>query len=396
MARDYQLDVRVLEAGHIGWGASGRNGGFCSIGGTSLDLRHLLETYGVDNVRAYYQSQVDAVDLVAQIISAERIDTPMQGSSELEVAHSPKAFVHLQQLAKQQRDLLGLDVRSFSADEFRERYFDTVENFGASRLRPTFGLHPMRYIRGLAAAAVQRGARLHADSEVLRWEKDGARHRLITSEGTLHAGRVVFATNGFMPEQLNDRFRGIVLPLISAIIVTKPLTDAELAEYRWQTEDPSINSRELLNYFRLLPDRRFLFGGRGHSTGAEAAQQTIRSTLHEQMIRQWPAWRDVDVEYFWHGLICMTRRQTACIGRLEEEPGVFFAFGYHGNGVNTATWSGKQLADWLGNSALNATGLPDTIPVLMRGLSRRFPFPAMRLNYLRVALFMKKLQDRFG
>jgi glycine/D-amino acid oxidase-like deaminating enzyme len=254
----------------------------------------------------------------------------------------------------------------------------------------------MRYIRGLAAAAVQRGARLHADSEVLRWEKDGARHRLITSEGTLHAGRVVFATNGFMPEQLNDRFRGIVLPLISAIIVTKPLTDAELAEYRWQTEDPSINSRELLNYFRLLPDRRFLFGGRGHSTGAEAAQQTIRSTLHEQMIRQWPAWRDVDVEYFWHGLICMTRRQTACIGRLEEEPGVFFAFGYHGNGVNTATWSGKQLADWLGNSALNATGLPDTIPVLMRGLSRRFPFPAMRLNYLRVALFMKKLQDRFG
>lgn len=396
LARDYQLDVRVLEAGHIGWGASGRNGGFCSVGGSKLDLDDELSTYGLENVRHYYQSQVDAIDLVLQIIKEEKIDTPMQGDSELEVAHTPRAFELSKLHAQKQYRLLGLDTEAISAEKFRERYFDSAEQYGATRLRPTFGLHPMRYINGLADAAIRAGARVHSHSAVIDWSKIGSRHVLTTSGGSLRATRVVMAANGFMPEHLRSEFAGVPLPMISAIIVTRPLAEDELAAHRWKTDNPAINSRELLNYFRLLPDKRFMFGGRGHSSGTASGANAIGRSLRAQLIRQWPQWRDVDIDYFWHGLICMTRRMTPCVGRLESDPSVFYGFGYHGNGVNTSTWSGKQIADWLGNSAADSTDIPATLPVMVSGMSRSFPLPALRLHYLRVALAWKNIQDRMS
>lgn len=394
LARDYDIDVRVLEAGHIGWGASGRNGGFCGVGGSKLELDDEISRYGVDNVRHYYQSQVDAVGLVLQIIKEENIDTPLQGDSEFEVAHSPRAFELSKLHAQKQFRLLGLDTEAISADEFRDRYFDSAEQFGATRLRPTFGLHPMRYIKGLADAAVRAGARLHSRSNVVDWSKDDSRHLLTTDGATLRARRVVMATNGFMPEHLRREFAGVPLPMISAIIVTRPLTDDELAAHHWKTDNPAINSRELLNYFRLLPDKRFMFGGRGHSSGTATGTDAIGRALRGQLVRQWPKWRDVDVEYFWHGLICMTRRMTPCVGRLESDPSIFYGFGYHGNGVNTSTWTGKQIADWLGSSSADSTEIPSSLPVMVSGLSPRFPLSAMRLNYLRVALAWKSMQDR--
>jgi len=394
LARDYQMDVRVLEAGHIGWGASGRNGGFCSVGGSALQLDDELARYGTDNVRHFYQSQIDAIELVRQIIKVENIYTPLQGNGELEIAHSPRAFLHLKNHAEKQFRVLGLDTKVFSADAFRDRFFDSSELHGGVRLRPTFGLHPLRFVLGLAAAAGRAGARIHSHTEVLNWTRSGDQHVLTTKGGSLRAKRVVMATNGFMPEYLHQSFRGVPLPMISAIIVTRPLTGDELGAHRWHTENPSINTREVLNYFRLLPDGRFLFGGRGHATGSDRGALKVFRKLREEFRRQWPLWYRVDIDYRWHGLICMTRRRTPCIGQLEKDPSVFYAFGYHGNGVNTSTWSGKQIADWLGQSDGKETKVPGSLPVMVRGLSPRFPLASLRLAYLRVVLAWKRFQDQ--
>ena len=393
LARDYQLDVRVLDAGHIGWGASGRNGGFCSMGGSALDLDVQLKQFGVDNVRHYYQGQVDAVRLVAELLQDHKIDANSQGDCELEVAHSPAAFKDLKSHAEKQLQLLGINTAAFTADEFREQFFDSTEQHGAISIRPTFGLHPLRYLKGLAVAAEKVGATLHASSEVTRWEKDDRGHKLSTANGSLRARQVVMATNGFMPEHLRQEFYGVPLPMISAIIVTRPLTDDELAAHCWVTENPTINSRELMNYFRMLPDKRFMFGGRGHSTGTPEGTLLVRDSLKRQLNRQWPEWSGVDVDYFWHGLICMTRRLTPCIGRLESDPSIFYGFGYHGNGVNTSTWTGKQIADWLGQSASDDESVPESLPQMVRGLSPSFPMPALRLKYLKAALTWKRFQD---
>ena len=131
LCRDSQVDVRVLEAGHFGWGASGRNGGFCSMGGTSLGTAGLISKYGLEDTRHYYQSQADAVELVRDIIIDEHIDAQCQGDGELEVACSSRSFTKLKEEAETQFRVLGLDTRVITQEELRERYLDMPTQHGA-------------------------------------------------------------------------------------------------------------------------------------------------------------------------------------------------------------------------------------------------------------------------
>jgi len=393
LARDRHADVRVLEAGHLGWGASGRNGGFCSIGGEGLGAEGLAKRYGIEAARHYYRAQVDAVELVRALVQDERIDAGICGDSEVAIACSPRGSEELRKHAVFSQRELGLDTRFLGPEAMREQCFDSPLQHGGIVLRPTFGLHPLRYLNGLARATAERGVALHARSEVLAWSRDGDRHVLATAGGTLRANKVIIATNGFAPEHLRREFCGSTLPLISSILVTRPLTDAEIAAQRWQTDAPSITWVHLLNYFRLLPDRRFLFGGRGSSNGSDANAARNQAALTDRFHEVFPAWREVAVDYRWHGLVCMTRRRTPAFGRLDADPSVYFAFGYHGNGVNTATWAGRELAGWLAAGGRNA---PESVPKLMLGLAGRFPFPGLRLRYIQAAIALMRLADRAG
>ncbi len=388
LARDHGIDVRVLEAGHIGWGASGRNGGFCCIGGTGRHRSSLIRQVGLQNARRFYQASAEAVRFVRELGDDEGIELQAVGNAEIEVAHTPKAAAELQSDHHVMTKALGLDAELLSAAESRERLFESSESHGALISRPAFGLHPLRYCRGLAAAAVRHGATLHAHSQVVEWQKRSGMHDLVTNGGTVRAKRVIHACNGFVQEDLSKAFYGRALPIISAIVVTRPLTQAELDAQRWVTQNPAINSRLMLNYFRLLPDRRFLFGGRGHTAGhAEGEAETYANNI-ATLRRIWPGWRNVDIEYRWHGLICFTATLRPSLGRLDDDPTVFFAYGYHGNGVNMATWSGRCLAQWIADDRC-----PREIPEILTGLSRRFPLPKMRARFFRVGVSIAKWRD---
>jgi len=102
----------------------------------------------------------------------------------------------------------------------------------------------------------------------------------------------------------------------------------------------------------------------------------------------WPAWSDVEVEYRWHGLICTTTTLYPSIGQLQDDNSVYFGYGYHGNGVNTSTWTGKQLADWIG------TGRSPELPEIVRGMGRKYPLAGLRLKYLQAAIAMSSWLDR--
>ncbi len=395
LCRDYQLDVRVLEAGHIGWGASGRNGGFCSIGAEVLGAEKMVDKFGLDCARSYYAGQVEAVGLVRDLIIDEGIDSPRQGDAEVAIAVSARGFVQLKKHAEFQFRVLGLDSQVLEAAEFREHFFDSPLQQGGAVLKPTFGLHPLRYVRGLAAAAERRGARIHAHSEVVAWSRQDGRHILTTKAGTIRAARVIVATNGFAPEHLHRVLRGRVLPMISSIVVTRPLNTDELAAHRWRTECPAITSLSLLNYFRLLPDGRFMFGGRGGASGDAAGTERNYVRLIARMHELFPLWRDVRIDYRWQGLVCMTRKRTPSIGQFENDRSVYFAFGYHGNGVNTATWSGKQVADWLATNKLDSAVPPASLPAIVQGMPARFPLPSLRLAYAQGAIALRQLSEMF-
>jgi len=390
---NHHLDVRVLEAGHIGWGASGRNGGFCCVGAEGLGGESLARKYGEQNARDFYLSQVDAVELVRAIIDDEGIDVDIQGDSEVTFACSSKSFAALKSHAEFQRRVLGLDTGVIEQGAMREHYFDSPLQHGGVIHKPTFGLHPLNYIRGLSAATVKRGAKVHDSSEVFEWTRDAGMHHLNTPGGILRAKKVILATNGFLPEHLHVAFRGRALPMISAIIVTRPMIGDELAAHAWKTESPAATGANLLNYFRRLPDHRFLFGGRGSTNGSDRSANQNFEKLLARFHEVFPGWRHIDIDYRWHGLVCMTRRLTPALGLLDDDPSVLFGYGYHGTGVSTATWVGKQLAAWAASGSIEA---PRVVPQVMRGLPGAFPLSRLRLRYIQGIIASLGLADRLN
>jgi glycine/D-amino acid oxidase-like deaminating enzyme len=389
LARDFNIDVRLLEAGPLGWGASGRNGGFCTYPPSSLSLGELIAHYGETEAKRFVASQVEAVDLVRALAWDANIDLQPQGNGTLHVAHHPACVAALEREGDLLNRVFGIPARLMPRAEVAETEYDSTEQFGALSNPVGFGLQPLRFARGLAAAAARAGAKLHGSSRVLSREKTDGWHRLTTASGTLRARRVVIATNGFTRGDVEPALERNLLPVMSNIVVTRPLTDAELAAQNWRTERPCANTRRLLFYYRMLPGNRFLFGARGDLTGRPEDGVKMRRWMERRLGEVFPGWRHVDITHNWRGFVCMAARLTPSIGRMDDDESVFFALAYHGDGVSAAPWSGRLLAQLIGGKA----DLAD-IPAPMRGEPRAIPFPALRRWYLRGALGYYRLQDK--
>lgn len=388
LARDAGIDSVVLEAGEPGWGASGRNGGFCCLYPSSLSLHALARRYGEAETRAFVDSQREAVDLVDALATGEGFDIQRQGDGTWEVAHNARRGAGLAAEARETTRRFGIPTRVLPKAAFAEQIYDSTEQFGGVHTGVGFGLNPLALVHGLTAAARRRGARVHPFSAVTGWEREGNRHRLLTANGSVRCERVIVAGNGFTPEGMVPALHGRFLPVMSNIIATRPLTDEELAAQRWQTETPCGNTRRMLFYYRLLADRRFLFGARGDTTGSPADAGRMRAWISRRLGEVFPAWRHVPVTHYWRGLICVTLRGTPMIAALDDAGTAWTGMAYHGNGVAASCWTGRLLAQLASGRATEAE-----VPLVMRGLSPRLPFPALRLWYLRAALASFRLGD---
>jgi glycine/D-amino acid oxidase-like deaminating enzyme len=396
LARDFYVDVRVLEAGHIGWGASGRNGGFCTMGATKLSLKSQFSKFGVDETRRFYQSQMNAVNLVRELGEDENINFRLQGEGEFTVADSHKHFEALKRQAEILKSQLGINAQVLSQGEFGEIGYASPHQHGAILIQPSFALHPLRYTLGLAGAAEQRGAQVHPHSEVLNWRKESDSHILTTANGELHAKQVILTGNGFMPEHLNAGVYGRPLPLQSAIVVTRPMTDDELAAQHWRTENPVTNSPHMFFYYRLLSDKRLLLGGRANHIGDPGGAEKTFEGLKKTIATMWPNFKSIEYTHQWRGRVGFALSLRPSIGRMPDDKSVYFGFGYHGNGVNTATWTGRELANWIAGKATDNQHLPMHLPAIIRGRPPRFPMAFLRRQYLRAGLVFWKLRDVFG
>lgn len=381
------IDAAVVEAGPIGWGASGRNGGFCCFGATWLGAKELTALYGEDEMLAFARAQVAAVHLVEQLATEEQIDLKRQGDGIWLFAHKPSRMGELEEHAALLRRV-GVKTRRLSAEEFEREMFACARQFGAHHEAIGFGLNPMFYCVGLAQAGARRGARIYALSHVDGWVREGGKHRLTTATGSLTAKRVIVATNGWLPEELVPELSGRLIPLLSNIITTRPLTDEELARQKWKGVAPASNTRSLLAYLRLLPDKRLLFGGRGDTTGTPAGGEAMRRSLTRYMGELFPVFRDVEVTHSWRGFIAATTRLSPAVGELPSDASVSYAFACHGNGVAFMTWAGRALAERI-------AGKGGDLPAPVRGLPERFPLPASRLWQLRAMLARAWIDDTF-
>lgn len=381
LARDHGLDVRVLERAEPGWGASGRNGGFCCIGGAKVSYRTLIGRHGLEEVRRFFAVQREAVDLVGEIADGEGLDIDRTGSGDLEIAHRPNRVRDLEAHRDFMREAFGVECRFLRKEDLAAGGIANAEAEAALGLPYGFGLHPLKYARGLAAAAVARGARVHGASPVEAWQTEDGWHHLSTPGGTLKARRVIVATNGYTPEDLHPGLAGRLLPALSNVLTTRPLSEAERAAQGWTTDTMAYDSRNLLHYFRLLPDGGFLFGARGGVSAAPSTVAAMRADLLRHFRRMFPAWRNVEITHFWRGFVCLARDLVPHVGRLPDDPSVIHAFAYHGNGVSMGTWSGRAAAELAAGTRPDR----DIVPAVMGQPLPAFPLPGLRPLYLRAA-----------
>lgn len=378
-------DVRVLEAQHIGWGASGRNAGFCCVGSAKLAYDSMIKRFGLEASRALFEAQLAAVAQLRCLASDNGIELSAQGSGEFEIAHHPGALPALRARRALLNRAFGYRAEMIAPDELTGQV-GAIGRYGALWMPDGFGIDPLRYVLGLARAASDAGARLHTETPVLGWQRDGRLHRLRTTSGTVNAPQVLLATNGYTSEALHPSLAGTLFPVLSSILVTRPLTATERQAQGWTTATPAADSRNLVHYFRLLPDGRFLFGGRGGINDDEAGMPRARAWLTRHFHALFPAWRDIEISHFWRGRLCMSRDLLPHIGPLPDTAGAYASLCYHGNGVAMASWAGTAIARLM-------LGDARAIPELLRRPLPAFPLPKLRPLYLRAALGGYALAD---
>ena len=227
LAKKFNYKVSVLEAGHFGFGSSGRNGGFLCIGPTKLSIKQLIKKYGIDEIKKYFQNQLDGSNYTMQLIKDLNIDCDVVGNCNLEVAHHPSFIESIKEYAKEINSF-GFKTKFFTKEEFNKIGHTGNEQFGAISYEPGCALHPLKFHLGLANSCATNNVNLFSKCEVLKIEKNNNKFNIITSKGNIISKKIVFAVNGFYKDNFYKKFNNRIIPAISNIIVTRPLSDEEL------------------------------------------------------------------------------------------------------------------------------------------------------------------------
>lgn len=326
-------EVLLLEAQAIGYGASGRNGGFV-FGGYSLGEAALRAAVGADTARWMYQQTLDAVRLIRERIAREQIacDPVDAGVLWANWFRDPEVLASRQRLLREQ---FGVDWTSVSPSALREqlcseRYHGALYEAGA------FHVHPLNLALGLARACSARGVRVHAGSPVLAIERAGTHWRVQTPEASVSADEVVVAGGGYL--NLLPPLRRALLPIATYVAVTEPLGERLAQAVR--TQAAVYDSRFAFDYYRALPDSRLLWGGR--ISILDRSPAAVARLLQRDIARVYPQLGRVRIDYAWSGLMSYARHEMPQIGRLPS--GLWYAQAFGGHGVATTTAIGELLA----------------------------------------------------
>lgn len=338
------VSVTVLESRFTGWGASGRNGGFCCLGGGRLGNAAMDRAVGREGRAAWRAAETGAVRLVDRLISRLELDVDRHSNGETQLAHRDHDLRAFDAEARRIEEDYGVTPQRIARAEL-EQHGMAADFHGALTTPIGFALNPRKYVNGLAAAAEAAGATLHDASPVTRLSRSEGGFILQTAQGTLRASKVVVATNGYSSEEIPPWLSGRYLPTQSSVLVTRPMTQAELELQGWTTRQASYDTRHLLHYFRLMPDNRMLFGLRGGLLSNGGSERRALARARRDFDMMFPAWQNVETTHGWSGMVCLARRQMPFVGEIPGQPGLYAGLCYHGNGVAMGSYAGALLAD---------------------------------------------------
>ena len=327
-------EVVLLEREQIGFGASGRNGGFV-FAGYSLGEQALLAQRGETRARALFDLTTEAVQRIRRRVTDYAIDCDMvdEGVIWANWFRDPAVLRRRQQLLAEH---YGVQWQWLPQQELRERVRSDRYHDGLYE-RDALHLHPLNYALGLAAAAAGQGVRVHEHSGVTGLTREGAQWRVRTAQGELLAEQVVLACGGYLAglQRAIDR---AILPIATYVMVTEPL-GARLDECL-PTRAAVYDSRFAFDYYRALPDTRLLWGGR--ISIRNRSPQAVQRLLTQDLLRVFPPLKGVKVDYAWSGLMSYARHQMPQVGGSDD--GLWWAQAFGGHGLAPTSVAGELLA----------------------------------------------------
>jgi gamma-glutamylputrescine oxidase len=353
--------VVLLEAGCVGYGASGRSGGQI-IPGYSCGMAKLAAQLGPADAKRLWDYTIEGMELTRELIEQNRIDCDLAWG-HIHVAIKPRQRAELIEWQREQEGDYGYrKLRFMERDEVRqwvasERYIAGLHDSGAGHL------HPLRYTLGVGRAAVAAGARLHEHSRVTKIEH-GPTAKVRTERGSVRAKFVALCAN-VGHEELSRRLARKNIGVGSYVVATKPL-GPERARALLKDNVAVADLNWIIDYFRLSSDHRLLFGGRVSYSGLDPLG-TARAT-RQRMLAVFPQLADVEIDYSWGGMIDISMSRAPDFGRLE--PNVYYLQGYSGHGMVLTTIAGRIVAEAIAGHA-------ERFDVF--GRLRHMPFPGGRL-----------------
>jgi glycine/D-amino acid oxidase-like deaminating enzyme len=355
---DPGLRVVVCEREIAGFGASGRNGGWCSAL-FPASLGKLERIAGRERAVAMQKAMHETVDEVGRAAAAEGIDCHFAKGGTVLLARSPTQLERAQAEVAEAREFgFGeADLRLLTADEARGMAGATSV-LGGTYTPHCAAIHPSRLARGLADAVRRAGVQVFEGTPVLQIHPG----RAVTASGTVRARFVVRATEGYTPG-LPGLERAIA-PVYSLMIATAPLPESAWEQIGLAGRPTFGDLRHLIIYGQRTADGRLAFGGRGapyHLGSAirpsfdrvPAVFEALRRTLGELF----PALGDVPVTHQWGGPLGVPRDWCASVG-LDRATGLAWAGGYVGDGVSTTNLAGRTLADLITGADSELVRLP--------------------------------------
>jgi glycine/D-amino acid oxidase-like deaminating enzyme len=350
LVADPGVRVVVVEREHVGFGASGRNGGWC-VGELAGGLGGWIRTAGVEAGVAQTRAIMDTVDVIAGVVAEDGIDCGFAKGGVVRVARTDGQLARqCAEVAEFRHHGFGDDVMAeLDADGARDRLAATGV-LGGLWYAPGARVHPGRLARGLAAAVRRRGGVIVERTAVTDVVADGShRPSIVTSRGTCRADVVLVATEAYTRD-LPGRKRDLA-PLYSLMVATEPLGADVWDEIGLRERETFADDRHMVVYGQRTVDDRIAFGGRGapYAFGSgidsrreqlESAHERIAATLLELL----PMLRGVELTHRWGGVLGVPRNWRPSVG-LDRHRGLAWAGGYVGEGVAASNLAGRTIAD---------------------------------------------------
>jgi glycine/D-amino acid oxidase-like deaminating enzyme len=350
--RDPSLDIAVLEAKTVGYGASGRNGSFAmTVVGLGFGTTALLR--GKRFLQRAHRYMEGCVDRLEGFIDEARLECDKLRPGFLRVATTPSYMTRLQKQVELMASL-GFDGISWIDAETTREMVDSERYLGAMWEPRLLLLNPARLVREEKRHAMEQGVRVFEGTPALAVARvKGAgrgAYRLLTPEGSVTSRQLVFATNAY--SHLFDQLARLQVPAFTYMIATAPLTDDQLGPIGWESGQGLEDARNLIHYYRLTPDRRIVLGGGpvGLTAGGGLDRDRDENAwrhLEQHLHWLWPHLSEVAITHRWGGPFSVTADLTPALGYLGDDRDAVYSLGCIGHGVSMSYRNGEVLAELL-------------------------------------------------